>query len=136
MRSTVESIRLIEWKSFSDDKGTLIPIEALADVGMPIQRAFFVFGTPEGMIRGQHGHYDTTQVLTCVQGKISVRCFDGYSEKVFTLDNPRIALKIPPGIWAEQVYEVENSVLFVLCDTLYDPKDYIWKKESVRDLRK
>jgi hypothetical protein len=32
---------------------------------------------------------------------------------------------IPPGIWAEQVYEEENSILMVLCDREYDEGDYI-----------
>ena len=35
------------------------------------------------------------------------------------------ALLVPPGIWAEQVYEGDDTVLMVLCDLPYDEADYI-----------
>ena len=36
-----------------------------------------------------------------------------------------MALLIPPGIWAQQTYTVENSILTVLCDRIYEAEDYI-----------
>jgi hypothetical protein len=36
-----------------------------------------------------------------------------------------VGLIIPPGIWAQQTYLTENSVLTVLCDKLYQAADYI-----------
>jgi hypothetical protein len=43
----------------------------------------------------------------------------------FTLNHPNIALLIPPGIWAQQTYTTENSILTVLCDRIYEAQDYI-----------
>ena len=44
---------------------------------------------------------------------------------MFSLKNPTQGILIPPGIWAEQVYKEENSILMVLCDREYDEGDYI-----------
>jgi len=40
------------------------------------------------------------------------------------------ALLVPPGIWASQIYRREDSVLLVLCDMNYDPKDYVRNYQS------
>jgi dTDP-4-dehydrorhamnose 3,5-epimerase-like enzyme len=36
-----------------------------------------------------------------------------------------MGLLIPPGIWSEQLYLTENTVLTVLCDRVYEAEDYI-----------
>jgi len=127
----MDNLKLMRWRTYSEPLGTLVPIEDLSDLGMLIKRTFFVYGTPAGEVRGQHAHKATTQILTCIRGEISVLCYDGKQERSFVLKSPDQALKIPPGIWAEQRYEKADSILLVHCDTHFDEDDYIWDKLSI-----
>ena len=48
----------------------------------------------------------------------------------YLLNKPNEGLLIPPGIWAQQTYLTENSVLTVLCDRPYEAADYIREYEE------
>ena len=50
---------------------------------------------------------------------------DGKTKKKYVLSKPNEAVYIPEMIWDEQKYMSEDSVLLVLSNTHYNPKDYI-----------
>ena len=89
-----------------------------------------------GVYRGQHAHRDCTQFLICSHGAVEVLCDDGSEVTSFILDRPEIGLLIPPSIWAQQSYLVDNSVLTVLCDRPYEPNDYIRNYDEYKEYRK
>lgn len=89
-----------------------------------VQR-FFIITAKKNEQRGQHAHRQLTQYLICLHGSCEVTCDDGKEKKTFLLDRASQGLYIPPGIWAEQWYHQENTILLVACDALYDEKDYI-----------
>lgn len=124
MISRIEEIKLISLPYFIEENGGLIVIEGLKDLPFNISRVFTV-NAPRGSIRGQHAHKKCTQFLTCPLGKVQVLCEDGDKSIEFLLDNPKIGILIPPGIWAQQTYQIENSILNVFCDLPYDDQDYI-----------
>jgi dTDP-4-dehydrorhamnose 3,5-epimerase-like enzyme len=124
MISRIEEIKLISLPYFFEENGGLIVIEGLKDLPFNISRVFTV-RAPNGSIRGQHAHKKCTQFLTCPLGKVQVLCEDGDMSVEFTLDNPKKGVLIPPGIWAQQTYQTENSILNVFCDMPYDVQDYI-----------
>jgi dTDP-4-dehydrorhamnose 3,5-epimerase-like enzyme len=107
-----------------ENNGRLVVIEGQKDVPFSILRSFIVYAE-NGDVRGQHAHKKCSQLLICLNGKILVKCNDGESLVDYTLDNPIQGLLIPPGIWAEQTYETENTILMVLCDRLYEAEDYV-----------
>jgi len=41
------------------------------------------------------------------------------------LDNPSIGLIIKPGVWAQQLYLQDDTVLSVFCDRPFEKEDYI-----------
>ena len=124
MNPDLSQVKIIHLPHHFEENGDLIVMEQHNNVPFEIQRVFVV-RAPKGSIRGQHSHIKCTQLLTCPNGIIDVQCDDGKNKSYFTLNHPNIALLIPPGIWAQQTYKVENSILTVLCDRIYETEDYI-----------
>lgn len=76
------------------------------------------------MIRGNHAHYKTKQLLICINGSINVFLDDG-KEKTKTLLNVGESILIPKMVWDSQEFLDKNSEILVVCSTEYDINDYI-----------
>ena len=124
MNIGLDTIKIINLPHHFEENGDLIVMENNKNVPFEILRVFVV-RAPKDSIRGQHAHIKCTQLLTCPNGQIDVECDDGVNKLNFILNHPNIGLLIPPGIWAQQTYTKENSILTVLCDRLYEAEDYI-----------
>lgn len=110
-------------KIFSDDRGDLLPIE-FSNVSFIPKRIFTIYNVPKNTIRGEHSHYETTQLLICQSGKIEVYLHDGtfkYKKILYKGDQ----ILIDKLIWGSQKFLTKNSNLLVLCSTNYDINDYI-----------
>ena len=124
MFRTIQSVILVDLPHHFENNGDLIVLEGNKHVPFSIARVFIV-RAPAGEIRGQHSHKACTQFLTCHSGSVEVICDDGKDQVTHLLNKPNQGLLIPPGIWAQQTYLTENSVLTVLCDRPYEAADYI-----------
>ena len=51
------------------------------------------------------------------------------------MDVSNLGLVIRPGIWAQETYLKENTILMVLCDLPYDADDYIFDIEQLKQLK-
>lgn len=120
----VNSLRLVLLSHHSEENGDLVVIENNKDIPFEVKRVFFV-RAPQASIRGQHAHIECNQFLICSTGRILVLCDDGKNKCSFVLDTPKMGLLIPKGIWAQQKYLTDNSILTVLCDREYEESDYI-----------
>ena len=117
----------ITFPTFSETNGTLSVFEGAegtANVPFSIARVYTVYAN-KGAVRGKHAHYRCTQLLVCLSGEILVTCFDGRLTEKALLESNGAGILIPPGIWATQEYQKDNSVMMVLCDRRYEPEDYI-----------
>ena len=54
-----------------------------------------------------------------------IECDDGSNKKSFILNKPNIGILVPPNIWSNQKYTIDNSILTVLCDALYNENEYV-----------
>ena len=108
---------------FSDHRGDLIPIE-FDDLPFVPKRIFLVKNVPKLQIRGDHAHYNTKQIIYCLQGSVEVKIDDGVCVKVKKLKAGE-NLYIPNKTWDKQRYLKDNTILLVICSTLYDKNDYI-----------
>lgn len=89
------------------------------------KRVFSVVNAFAGAVRGQHAHRICNQLICCVAGEVELIC-DDTKNKVSKLLNPSSpAFLVPSGIWAEQYYRHDNTVIMVFCDQPYDEADYI-----------
>ena len=135
MKTVADDVMTINLRSFTEDKGCLIPIESGIDCLIDIERIFYVYKVPENEVRGKHAHKETSQVLICLKGKCEVLCDDGKEKRTFILEDPSKALYMPKGIWGQQTYVVEDTLLMVLCDSRYDYSDYIFDYDKFLNFR-
>lgn len=133
---TLNDVKTFRFREFVEPDGNLIPIEGGSDIPFDIKRIFYVYGVHDQDDRGKHAHYQTKQILICLQGKIEVTVDDGYMKKKITLDKKNQAVLVPEMIWDEQTYCTKDSILLVLCNTNYDEGDYINDYEEFKNLKK
>jgi len=110
-------------KQFVEDNGTLVPID-FSELTFAPKRVFYVAGVPAGDERGRHAHYETQQLLICLQGRISVHLYDGYKTETIIM-NKHDSVFVDKMIWDSQTYETGDDIMLSLCSTEYDKADYI-----------
>lgn len=108
-----------------DERGSLIALEANRHIPFDIKRVFYIYGTQDGVPRGQHSHYKTKQFLISVTGSCKVTLDNGRTKEVFDLNQPHIGLFQDSLIWGSMHDFSSDCVLMVLADTYYDESDYI-----------
>src|SRR4051812_47850640 len=93
--------RLIELPIQADARGSLIPFD-FERLPFSPRHAFTVQGVPPGVVRGQHAHRHSRQLVFCLAGKLSVELRDSARSETVTLDRPDIGLFIAENLWASQ----------------------------------
>jgi len=126
----MKSVELIKLPYYQENDSDLVVAESQGNtVPFPIARIFNV-RAQRGITRGRHAHRECTQLLICTNGTIKVTCDNGKKTSTYILDEANYGLLIEPGIWSEQKYMEENTVLTVLCNLSYDEDDYIRNYED------
>ena len=113
---------------FEAADGTLVPVNLLTLPFIP-KRLFYIYNVPQGQERGTHAHYNTQQVLICVQGVIEVIAFDGINTVSKFLKSGD-SFFLDKLIWDSQIFHTGNDVLLSICSTEYDINDYILNKDE------
>lgn len=122
----IKTSKLIEFPQRGDIRGHLVIVEGMADIPFEIKRVFYIYGSEENVIRGQHANRKTEFVLINVSGTSKVCVMDGKgNEEIFNLDRPHIGIYIPNMIWKEMYDFSNDSVLLCLCSEHYDSDEYI-----------
>ena len=112
---------------FGDDRGKLVVLQEISDfVPFQIKRAFFIFDTTPGTVRGNHAHYRNRQMLICVSGACTIKCEmpDG-TKSSWRLDWPDKGLLVEGLVWHTMEEFSKDAVLLVLSSERYDEADYI-----------
>lgn len=112
-----------------NDNGRLIFLEEGSHYHFNAKRVFSV-KAPSGSTRGQHAHRECNQLLVCLSGRVLVKLYNGKEHQKCLLSETTHGIYIPAGVWAEQDYLDDESLLLVLCDMLYDEGDYIRSQEE------
>ena len=126
MSSSLKVPALTRFHTKKNEKpGMLVPIEDY-DIGMDIKRIFYIFGfnTVEAQqtacSRGNHGHYNATQVLICVHGSCQVQITNSKMyDETYQMTQPDMGIVLPPGYAIEMSNFSPDAVLLVLCDQNY-----------------
>ena len=125
-------VKLIELPYHKENNGDLVAVEGESNViPFSIERVFNV-RAQKGNIRGRHAHRQCSQLLICTNGAIEVKCDDGRTNELYVLDKPNFGLLIAPGVWAEQRYMENNTILTVLCDRPFEEVDYLRNYEDFK----
>ena len=117
--------KLEEFKVLGDHRGQLVALEANRQIPFDVKRVFYIYGTQEGVPRGNHSHYKTKQFLVAVNGSCKVTLDDGNTKETFDLNKPNLGLFQDALVWGSMHDFSSDCVLMVLADEYYDASDYI-----------
>lgn len=120
--------RLIEIPGQSNSSGSVHFWENATLFPQGIQRCFWISGVKEGESRGNHAHWQESQVLIAVAGTLAVNVWgkDGQTLS-FNLTQSGIGLFVPPLNWLE-IHFSADAVLLGLGDLPYSEEDFIRDK--------
>ena len=116
---------LQEFKVLGDHRGQLVALEANRQIPFDVKRVFYIYGTQEGIPRGNHSHYKTKQFLVAVNGSCKVTLDNGKIKETFDLNKPNLGLFQDALIWGTMHDFSSDCVLMVLANEYYDASDYI-----------
>lgn len=116
---------LQEFKVLGDHRGQLVALEANRQIPFDVKRVFYIYGTQEGIPRGNHSHYKTKQFLVAVNGNCKVTLDNGKNKETFDLNRPNLGLFQDALIWGSMHDFSSDCVLMVLADEYYNASDYI-----------
>ncbi|MCR5686978.1 MAG: FdtA/QdtA family cupin domain-containing protein [Lachnospiraceae bacterium] len=120
-----ELYRKLYFSDFGDERGKLVVAEGDIDIPFAIQRVFYIYGSDDSVVRGQHANRNSQFVLINVAGSSKVTLTDGVNRETVTLSRPMEGLYIPKMVWKEMYDFSSDSVLLVLASTHYDESEYI-----------
>lgn len=118
-------IKLINFHSLGDDRGSLISLEAQKNIPFEIRRVYYLFRTKANVARGFHAHKKLKQVAIAVSGSCRFILDDGTARNEIVLDDPSMGLLIDSFLWREMHDFSQDCVLMVLASDIYDEADYI-----------
>ena len=129
-----ELYRKLKFPDLGDERGQLVVAEGELDIPFAIQRVFYIYGSDDTVVRGQHANRESEFVLINVAGSSKVMITDGDNKEIVELKRPMDGVYIPRMIWKEMYDFSPDSVLLVLASTHYDDSEYIrdfeeYKKE-------
>jgi hypothetical protein len=100
-----------------------------------VLRCFWISGVKEGESRGNHAHWQESQVVVAITGKLEIKVsgIDG-NTTVFILGKPGVGLFVPPLNWIE-IHFSADAVLLGLGDRAFSEEDYIRDKNYFESLQ-
>ncbi len=123
---TMNDIKMIDFQRIGDKRGKLVIAESGKQIPFDVKRIFYIYGSANDVVRGQHANRVSEFVLVNVAGTSKVKVRDGEgNEAVYFLNRPYMAIYLPTMVWKEMFDFSADSVLLVLTNTLYDPDEYI-----------
>lgn len=122
----IDKVKILDFAQKGDERGHLVVVEGNMDVPFEIKRIFYIYGSDNMVIRGQHANKVSEFVLINVAGTSKVKVKDGKgNEEVYSLDRPHTGVYLPKMVWKEMYEFSEDSVLLCLASTAYDSTEYI-----------
>lgn len=121
-----DQYKVISFKDLGDERGNLVVIEGNGvDIPFDIQRVFYIYGSDDTVVRGQHANRETEFLLVNVSGTSKVRLDNGIESRIVDLNTPGEGLYISTMLWKDMYDFSPDSVLLVLASRHYDAKEYI-----------
>ena len=126
MKKLSELYEIINFNEYGDERGNLVVAEGDGmDVPFAIKRVFYMYGSDDEVIRGQHANRKTEFVLINVSGTSKVKVDNGYESEIIELNKPRMGLYLKTMVWKDMYDFSPDSVLLVLASEHYDGEEYI-----------
>ena len=121
----VDGCEFVSLPVIKDLRGDLIVAEFANHLPFMPQRVFFVHAVPNDRVRGEHAHRECSQLLTTLNGAVSIVLDNGVCRQEVRLDAAGLGLLIPPKVWAIQYRFSPDAILMVFASHPYDADEYI-----------
>jgi hypothetical protein len=129
-------LRKIHSKSFSDQRGILESIEVPDDLGFEMKRIYYISQVPSKSLRGAHAHKKLSQIFLALSGSYTLRITDGnYTDTVDVVANS-YGYFLPSGFWRELYDFKPNTICLILASEHFDQSDYIMDFNEYLNWRK
>lgn len=132
MQHVTEQCKVLNFADLGDERGKLVVVEGEQHIPFTIQRVFYIYGSDNEVVRGQHANRESEFVLINVGGTSKVRIDNGHSEAIIELNKPMMGLYIPTMVWKDMYDFSEDSILLVLASTHYNGQEYIRDYEEYK----
>lgn len=125
--------RILEFPQHGDKRGWLVAIEENQDIPFAIRRIFYIYGSDDSVVRGQHANRRSEFVLINVRGSCRVRTVETNGEiREFVLEKPHTGIYIPRMVWKDMYGFSSDSILLCLASEHYDGEEYIRDFDAFR----
>lgn len=121
-------MRAIRLQTISDARGNLTVAEKLT---FPIRRAYWLHSVDPLAKRGGHAHRKLDRLMIAVHGRFLLSV-DG---SFIVMNNPSVAIHLPPMAWVELSEFSADAVCLVLASEEHDEADCIRDFDEFRRLR-
>ena len=125
---------ILDFPQLGDARGHLVVIEGMKNVPFDIKRIFYMYGTEENVVRGQHANKLSEFVLVNLCGMCKIYVDDGKNQEVILLDKPHKGIYLEKMVWKNMYDFSKDSVLLVLSSEVYDTREYIRDYEEFQKL--
>lgn len=129
----IEGVQEILFQVHGDERGSLVAIENWKDIDFEMKRIYFIYGTSPDAVRGKHAHRNLKQVLLCVHGQCDVLLDNGKEQEIVTLNEADKGIYLTGFVWREMMHFSKGCVLIAIVDQEYDPQDYIYDRDLLRN---
>lgn len=120
--------RVIDFKIFGDERGSLTALQGNKEIPFDIKRVFYIYDTKgQNVIRGNHANRKTKFVLIMLSGSCDVKVYNnqGSIAETVTLDAPNKGLYLNNMVWKEMTNFTDGSVMLVIASEPFDEFEYI-----------
>jgi dTDP-4-dehydrorhamnose 3,5-epimerase-like enzyme len=121
----MKGYKMIEFPQLGDERGQLVVVEQLKEVPFEMKRIFYIYGTKEKVVRGQHANRFSQFFLINLNGNCKVKVDDGRNQEVIILDKPHTGVYLDKMVWKDMYDFSPDSILLVISSELYDKTEYI-----------
>ena len=133
----LDNVEMIDFQQRGDERGHLVVVEENKDIPFELKRIFYMYGSDENVVRGQHANRKTEFVLINVAGSSKVLVKDGLgNEQLYVLDKAHSGIYIPRMVWKDMYDFSKDSILLVLASELYDNSEYIRDYDEYKRIMK
>jgi len=120
-----ERYKILSFPDLGDERGNLVVVEGGMQIPFDIKRIFYIYGSDDTVVRGQHANLRSEFVLINVAGTSKVKVDDGKETRVIELNQPRMGVYLSKMLWKEMYDFSADSVLLVLSNEHYDAGEYV-----------
>ena len=120
-----KKFKVIDFQELGDPRGHFVVAESNKEVPFLIQRIFYIYGTKDGVVRGQHANRESEFMLINLQGSVKIVIDDGRQKDTVILNKAHQGVYLDKMVWKDMCEFSSDSILLVLSSMSYDASEYI-----------